>query len=156
MDRRASIGVAALEKLGGTLGIRRASQVASVVNQGAKYSDMVGGTVRSKKQGGGVFTKLQQRKGGQGRADEFTVREGGGTVRSLAGLRSGQVSEIMFVDKEKGEGGSLGRAAPLLKVFGEDGDEARDDLISEPSSIFNRSVKSTHHIFPKVPSVTKV
>jgi len=138
MDRRASIGVAALEKLGGTLGIRRASQVASVVNQGARYSDMVGGTVRSKKQGGGVFTKLQQRKGGQGRGDEFTVREGGGTVRSLAGLRSGQVSEIMFVDKEKGEGGSLGRAAPLLKVFGEDGDEARDDLISEPSSIFNR------------------
>ena len=35
--------------------------------------------------GGGVFNKLQKRNGGRG--DEFTVREGGGTVRSLAGLR---------------------------------------------------------------------
>ena len=68
-----------------------------------------------------MFNKLQKRNGGRG--DEFTVREGGGTVRSLAGLRShkklplpgfqfqqfnllshtrsGQVSEIMFVDKER-------------------------------------------------------
>ena len=37
MERRASLGVAALEKLGGTLGVRRASQVATAVNhQGAR------------------------------------------------------------------------------------------------------------------------
>ena len=48
---------------------------------------MVGGTVSSRRArgGGGVFNKLQKRNGGRG--DEFTVREGGGTVRSLAGLR---------------------------------------------------------------------
>jgi len=144
IERRASLGVAALEKLGGTLGVRRASQVASAVNhQGASFSDMVGGTVSSRRArgGGGVFNKLQKRNGNGGRGDEFTVREGGGTVRSLAGLRSGQVSEIMFVDKERsGEGGSLGRAAPLMKVFGENGEEqeAKDEIITEPSSIFNR------------------
>ena len=51
------------------------------------FSDMVGGTVSSRRArgGGGVFNKLQKRNGGRG--DEFTVREGGGTVRSLAGLR---------------------------------------------------------------------
>jgi len=68
------------------------------------------------------------------------VREGGGTVRSIAGLRSGQVSEIMFVDKERSEqgGGSLGRAAPLINVFGQEEEEGRDEFIGEPSSIFNR------------------
>jgi hypothetical protein len=36
--------------------------------------------------------------------------------------------------------GSLGRAAPLIRVFGEEEEagEARDEIISEPSSIFNR------------------
>ena len=42
--------------------------------------------------GGGVFNKLQKRNGGRG--DEFTVREGGGTVRSLAGLRSHKSTNI--------------------------------------------------------------
>ena len=38
-------------------------------------------------------------------------------------------------------GGSLGRAAPLMRVFGEDGEEeSRDEIITEPSSIFNRLV----------------
>ena len=46
----------------------------------------------------------------------------------------------MFVDKEQSERapGSLGRNAPLMKVFGEAGEE-KDDIISEPSSMFNRS-----------------
>jgi hypothetical protein len=72
-----------------------------------RYSDMVGGTVSSRRtKGGGVFNKLQARRGvaggPAGRGDgDFTVRESGGTVRSIAGLRSGQVSEIMFVDKER-------------------------------------------------------
>ena len=42
MERRASLGVAALEKLGGTLGVRRASQVASAVNhQGARWEHLL-------------------------------------------------------------------------------------------------------------------
>ena len=47
------------------------------------------GTSRHK--GGGVFNKLQKRNGtvASRGADEFTVRESGGTVRSIAGLRSG-------------------------------------------------------------------
>ena len=82
-----------------------------------------------------MFNKLQKRNGGRG--DEFTVREGGGTVRSLAGLRShkkislawfqfqrfniflppprsGQVSEIMFVDKEREQRFSFHNPLPLL------------------------------------------
>ena len=35
----------------------------------------------------------------------------------------------------------MGRAAPLMRVFGEDGEEeSRDEIITEPSSIFNRLV----------------
>ena len=36
----------------------------------------------------------------------------------------------------------MGRAAPLMRVFGEDGEEeeSRDEIINEPSSIFNRLV----------------
>ena len=35
----------------------------------------------------------------------------------------------------------MGRAAPLMRVFGEDGEEeGRDEIITEPSSIFNRLV----------------
>ena len=36
----------------------------------------------------------------------------------------------------------MGRAAPLMRVFGEDGEEeeTRDEIITEPSSIFNRLV----------------
>ena len=41
MERRASLGVAALEKLGGTLGVRRASQVASAVNHQGARSDQL-------------------------------------------------------------------------------------------------------------------
>ena len=35
----------------------------------------------------------------------------------------------------------MGRTAPLMRVFGEDGEEeSRDEIITEPSSIFNRLV----------------
>ena len=46
---------------------------------------------------GGVANKIQKKNMEDG---NFTVRESGGTVRSLSGLRSGQVSEILFMDKE--------------------------------------------------------
>ena len=48
---------------------------------------------------GGVSSRIQK-KNMQDRDDNFTVRESGGTIRSLNGLRSGQVSEILFMDKE--------------------------------------------------------
>ena len=53
----------------------------------------------SRKMKGGVAGKINK-KNMQDRDDNFTVRESGGTVRSLSGLRSGQVSEILFMDKE--------------------------------------------------------
>ena len=53
----------------------------------------------SRKMKGGVAGKINK-KNMQDREDNFTVRESGGTVRSLSGLRSGQVSEILFMDKE--------------------------------------------------------
>ena len=64
-----------------------------------RYSDLLGGTMASRKMKGGVVNKIQK-KHMQDREDNFTVRESGGTVRSLSGLRSGQVSEILFMDKE--------------------------------------------------------
>jgi hypothetical protein len=64
----------------------------------AAFSSLTG-TVASRKMKGGVFNKIQK-KNLQDRDDNFTVREGGGTVRNLSGLRSGQVSEILFMDKE--------------------------------------------------------
>jgi len=136
-ERRPSLGGAALAKLEGTLGVRRGSQIPNSAITGAKYSDMVGGTVSSRKNKGGVLHKIAQ-KNARDRADEFTVRVEGGTVRSLAGVRSGQVPEIIFVDKERTENseGSLGRAAPLARAF--EGEEDPRDIISEPSSIFNR------------------
>ena len=49
---------------------------------------------------------------------------------------------IIKIPEGSGDGGgSLGRAAPLMRVFGEDGEEeGRDEIITEPSSIFNRLV----------------
>ena len=49
---------------------------------------------------------------------------------------------IIKIPEGSGDGGgSLGRAAPLMRVFGEDGEEeSRDEIITEPSSIFNRLV----------------
>ena len=58
---------------------------------------------------------------------------------------SGKIKDfcIFYNPEGSGEGGgSLGRAAPLMRVFGEDGveEESRDEIINEPSSIFNRLV----------------
>ena len=101
---------------------------------------------------GGVANKIQKKNMEDG---NFTVRESGGTVRSLSGLRSGQVSEILFMDKESKDwmkpskrilhcvipasgsssnGGGTG-GDRLAAVFN---DEERDDFVAEPSSIFNR------------------
>jgi hypothetical protein len=110
--------------------------------------------VASRKMKGGVAGKINK-KNMQDRDDNFTVRESGGTVRSLSGLRSGQVSEILFMDKEGKDrkssplsfpflaagntvsgartGGNSSRA--LESVFDA---EEKDDFVSEPSSIFNR------------------
>jgi len=97
-----------------------------------RYSELLGGTVRSRKLLGGVFSKIQK-KHGQGQDDDFVVREGRGTVRSLSGLRSGQVPEILFMDKESSrENGNGARTShnSLRAVFGAQH--------SEPPSIFNR------------------
>jgi len=96
------------------------------------FSSMTG-TVASRKKTGGVFNKIQK-KNLQDRDDNFTVREGGGTVRSLSGLRSGQVSEILFMDKETA-GNTVRGGNSLRGVFD---DEDKDDFVAEPSSIFNR------------------
>ena len=58
---------------------------------------------------------------------------------------SGQIRSFCYFCLSEGSGeggGSLGRAAPLMRVFGEDGEEeeSRDEIITEPSSIFNRLV----------------
>ena len=58
---------------------------------------------------------------------------------------SGQIRSFCYFCLSEGSGeggGSLGRAAPLMRVFGENGEEeeSRDDIIIEPSSIFNRFV----------------
>ena len=52
----------------------------------------------SRKMKGGVVNKINK-KNMQDRDDNFTVRESGGTGRSLSGLRTGQVSEILIMDK---------------------------------------------------------
>eukprot|EP00090_Calanus_glacialis_P023344 TRINITY_DN36017_c0_g1_i1.p1 TRINITY_DN36017_c0_g1~~TRINITY_DN36017_c0_g1_i1.p1 ORF type:complete len:462 (-),score=160.69 TRINITY_DN36017_c0_g1_i1:134-1519(-) len=132
--RRGSLGVAAFSSLAGKKEAKQGN------GNTARYSDLLGGTVASRKMKGGVAGKINK-KNMQDRDDNFTVRESGGTVRSLSGLRSGQVSEILFMDKEtSGTTGSSGRNGGsslrgLEAVFDA---EERDDFVSEPSSIFNR------------------
>jgi len=118
--RRGSLGVAAFSSLTGR-GVNT-----------AKYSDLLGGTMTSRKMKGGVVNKLQKKHMQDRDTDNFTVRESGGTVRSLSGLRSGQVSEILFRDKDSG--GDTG-GDRLAAVFDQ---EETEDFVAEPSSLFNR------------------
>jgi hypothetical protein len=62
---------------------------------------------------GGVAGKINK-KNMQDRDDNFTVRESGGTVRSLSGLRSGQVSEILSWIKIVGTYEDIDQAFPTV------------------------------------------
>ena len=79
-DRRPSLGVTAFSTLTGRGG----------GGEGGgqhRYSDLLG-TVASRKPRGGVMARIQQRRervGEGGAGENFTVREGGGTVRSITG-----------------------------------------------------------------------
>ena len=114
--RRQSIGVTAFSSIAGH----------GAPSQTVRYSELLGTVTSNKIKGAGtVFSKIQKKKTERSE-DIFTVRDGGGTVRSLTGLRSGVQSDIVFRDKEvEEEGGSE--------------DRERGDYVAEPSSIFNRS-----------------
>jgi len=123
--RRGSLGVAAFSTLAGRKGNMQGG------GNTAKYSDLLGGTVASRKMKGGVSSRIQK-KNMQDRDDNFTVRESGGTIRSLNGLRSGQVSEILFMDKEEGKSKD---SNSLTAVWH---NQENEEALAEPSSIFNR------------------
>ncbi|XP_023330781.1 Usher syndrome type-1G protein homolog isoform X2 [Eurytemora carolleeae] len=122
-ERRSSLGGALLSGLG-TVG-RRDSKVMAPPPGTVRYSEMVGGTVNSKKLKSGVFKKIGQKPN-----SEFTVKDtqsdGKRTVRSLAGLR--RDSEIIFMNKENDD-------IDRLELEGE---SKPNKYLSEPSSIFNR------------------
>jgi len=126
--RRGSLGVAAFSSLAGKKEAKQGG------GNTAKYSDLLGGTVASRRKGG-VANKIQKKNMEDG---NFTVRESGGTVRSLSGLRSGQVSEILFMDKETSGNSSNGGGTGGDRLAAVFNDEERDDFVAEPSSIFNR------------------
>ena len=92
--RRGSLGVAAFSSLTG-----RKDGMQGRGNIG-RYSDLLGGTMASRKMKGGVVNKLHKKHMQDSDTNNFTIRGSGGTTRSLSGLRSGQVSEILFMDKE--------------------------------------------------------
>lgn len=129
--RRPSLGV-----LTGT-GTRRDSRLLG--GGGGRYSDMVGGTVNSKKIKGGVFKKLAQRKVSSNinDNDNFTVTDlnemdGKRTVRSLTGLR--RDSEIMFIDK-----GTISKGSdPFSSDLYESSEDSGTAYMKEKPSIFNR------------------
>ena len=116
-DRRQSLGPSAFSSIAGS----HPGSGGTV-----KYSDLMG-TVASRAKG----TMFSRGKKDKGRSEDiFTVRDSGGTQRSLGpGLRSGHQADIVFRDKEV----SMGDA--------EDREEEResDTYLVEPSSIFNRS-----------------
>ena len=116
--RRQSLGVSAFSSIAGQ---GSQSQPATV-----RYSDLLGTVTSNKIKGGTVFNKIQKKK--ERSEDIFTVRDGGGTVRTLPGLRSGLQSDIVFRDKE---------ATGEEEVNEE---RERGDYVAEPSSIFNRFV----------------
>jgi len=117
--RRSSLGGAFM----GTVG-RRDSQLIEQQQGTLRFSDMVGGTVNSKKMRTSVFKKAPNKPTIN---SEFTVRDtqvdGKKTVRNLAGLR--RDSEIIFMGKDE----------PSCD-FNEN--EKPNVMLSEPSSIFNR------------------
>ena len=119
--RRQSLGVSAFS---GIASPGSQSQPATV-----RYSDLLGTVTSHKIKGPGtVFSKIQKKK--ERSEDIFTVRDGGGTVRTLPGLRSGLQSDIVFRDKE----------ATGEEEVSED--RERGDYVAEPSSIFNRFVEN--------------
>jgi len=95
--------------------------------QNMSFSEMVGGTVNSRKLKTGVMRKIANKPANH--AGEFTIRDtqvdGKKSVRSLAGLR--RDSEIIFMDKKVPE------PEDILTE-----NEKAANYISEPSSIFNR------------------
>ena len=120
--RRQSLGVSAFSSIAGQ---GSQSQPATV-----RYSDLLGTVTSNKIKGAGtVFSKIQKKK--ERSEDIFTVRDGGGTVRTLPGLRSGLQSDIVFRDKE---------AVGEEEEGSEERERERGDYVAEPSSIFNRFV----------------
>ena len=127
-DRRQSLGPSAFSSIAGS----HPGSGGTV-----KYSDLMG-TVASRAKG----TMFSRGKKDKGRSEDiFTVRDSGGTQRSLGpGLRSGHQADIVFRDKEVSMGDT------------EDREEEResDTYLVEPSSIFNRStINIIESIFPQ-------
>ena len=120
--RRQSLGVSAFSSIAGQGSQSQPSTV--------RYSDLLGTVTSNKIKGAGtVFSKIQKKK--ERSEDIFTVRDGGGTVRTLPGLRSGLQSDIVFRDKE---------AVGEEEEGSEERERERGDYVAEPSSIFNRFV----------------
>ena len=115
--RRQSVGVTAFSSIAG----HGAPQPA------ARYSDLLGTVTSNKMKGAGTVLSKIQKKKTERSEDIFTVRDGGGTVRSVTGLRSGLQADIVFRDRDVAadeDGGSE--------------DRERGEYVAEPSSIFNR------------------